>query len=546
MECKFSKKTEPINTGEKMFQREQVAATVRYEGGISRRWFLAYTGALSSIPLLGRSSLVNASPHFTGDPFTLGVASGDPDATSVVIWTRLAPQPLDPFGGMKNEAVKVQWEVAADENFKSIVASGYTAATPQLGHSVHVEVEGLLPDRWYWYRFRSGDATSPVGRTRTFPSAETMPGQVKFAVTSCQNYEQGLFTAYQQMAADDLDLVFHLGDYIYEYQAGRNGKVRTHHGPEIESLGDYRMRHAQYRSDPLLHGMHAMCPWMVTWDDHEFDNNCAAEISEEQGIDPVDFLVRRANAYQAYYEAMPLRRRSLPTGDEMLLYRGATFGQLAEFLVLDTRQYRSDQPNDDRKSPLNAAALNNRQSMLGSKQKNWLCQKLITSSATWNVLAQQVMMGMVNRAGDTENPQYSMDQWPGYAAERMQLMQFMDDRRISNPVVLTGDIHSNWVNELRVDDRKSDQKVVATEFVATSLSSGGNGTAEPRGLAQMLSANPCTKFHNAERGYIRCTVTPDSWKADYMVVDDVLQPGGKTFERSAFIVEAGDPTVKNA
>lgn len=529
-----------------MIKKKQIESAIRYEGGVSRRWFMAYAGALSSIPLLGRSSWVNASPRFSSNPFTLGVASGDPDSSSVVLWTRLAPEPLDPFGGMANAAVEVKWELASDENFKTVIKSGATSATPQLGHSVHVEAEGLEADRWYWYRFHAGDATSPVGRTRTFPTANTLPEMVKFAVTSCQNYEQGLFTAYEQMVMDEPDIVFHLGDYIYEYEAGRNGKVRTHHGREIESLGDYRIRHAQYRSDPLLHRMHAVCPWIVTWDDHEFDNNCADDISEQAGVDPADFLVRRANAYQAYYEAMPLRRRSLPSGCDMQLYRGASFGRLAEFLVLDTRQYRSDQPNEDRKSPLNAAALDKQQSMLGIEQKNWLCKKLITSNSTWNVLAQQVMMGMVDRKGDPEDPQYSMDQWPGYAAERMQLMKFIEDRRISNPVVLTGDIHSNWVNELRVDDRRGDDKIVATEFVATSLSSGGNGAAEPKGLKQLMAANPGVKFHNAERGYIRCTVTKDSWKSDYMVVDDVTQPGGKTFERSSFVVEAGNPSVNQA
>lgn len=526
-----------------MLKRKEIAEAIRYEGGVSRRWFLAYAGALSSVPLLGRATRVNAAPRFSSNPFTLGVASGDPDSNSVVLWTRLAPQPLDPNGGMSNEAVAVTWELAEDEGFSKIVGKGTVAATPQLGHSVHVEASGLEPDRWYFYRFHSGDATSPVGRTRTFPAADAMPEQVRFAVTSCQNYEQGLFTAYEQMAKDNLDIVFHLGDYIYEYEAGRNGKVRTHQGKEIESLGDYRIRHAQYRSDPLLLGMHAVCPWIVTWDDHEFDNNCAGDISEQEGVDPVDFLVRRANAYQAYYEMMPLRSNCLPTGSDMQLYRTASYGKLAEFMVLDTRQYRSDQPNNDKRSPLNDAALKNTQSILGTTQRNWLCRELITSPATWNVLAQQVMMGMVDRKFDGGEPEYSMDQWPGYAAERMQLMRFIAERRVSNPVVLTGDIHSNWVNELRVDDRETDGEIIATEFVATSLSSGGNGTAEPRGLKQLMAANRCVKFHNAERGYIRCTVTPDSWKSDYMVVDDVTKPGGNTFERKSFVVEAGNPAV---
>ncbi|QDT02359.1 Alkaline phosphatase D precursor [Rubripirellula lacrimiformis] len=509
----------------------------------NRRRFLAFTGALPSFALASQQASAESKIAFSSDPFTLGVASGEPDHRGMVLWTRLAPAPLEPDGGMPNRGVDVTWEVASDDSMRNIVASGTQLATPQLGHSVHVELDQLEPDRWYWYRFRCGDAESPIGRTRTMPLPNTLPGSVKFAVTSCQNYEQGLFTAYQQMADDNVDLVFHLGDYIYEYEAGRNGKVRTHQGNEIMTLADYRIRHAQYRSDSLLQNMHAQCPWVVTWDDHEFDNNCAGDICQDTWVESNDFLSRRANAYQAYYEMMPLRRRQIPRGSDMRLYRSSRFGRLAEFSVLDTRQYRSDQPNEDRKSPLNAAALDPTQTMLGIKQRGWLSRNLIRSTATWNVLAQQVMMGMVNRAGDPDDPQYSMDQWPGYSHERMELMKYIRDRRVSNPVVLTGDIHTNWANELRVDDRQEDQDIVATEFVATSLSSGGNGVDQPKNLDAMLAENPCVRWHNAERGYIRCEVTPDAWKSDYMVVDDVLKPGGKTFQRKSFVVESGNPRL---
>jgi alkaline phosphatase D len=512
----------------------------------SRRWFLNFMGGVSAWSLAAGQLSAAAKTKLSSDPFTLGVASGDPDDHSVVLWTRLAPEPLQPGGGMPPEFVEVRWEVAADDSMNNVIASGTVAATPQLGHSVHVEVDGLESDRWYWYRFRCGDAESPVGRTRTMPKPGVLAERVRFAVTSCQNYEQGLYTAYEQMARDDLDLVFHLGDYIYEYASGRNGKVRTHQGDEIVSLDDYRIRHAQYRSDALLSGMHAQCPWMVTWDDHEFDNNCANEVSEELDVDPVDFLLRRANAYQAYYEMMPLRPSRMPRNCDMDLYRKVSFGRLAEFLVLDTRQYRSDQPNNDRKSPLNAAALDERQTMLGPQQKGWLYQNLIRSHSRWNVLAQQVMMGMVNRSGDPDDQQYSMDQWPGYAYERMKLMEFMRDRRVSNPVVLTGDIHSNWANDLRVDDRREEEATVATEFVATSLSSGGNGVDRPKNWEAVTSNNPCVKFHNAERGYIRCEVTPEAWRSDYMVVSDVLQPGGETSVRASFVVESGNPQVLDA
>jgi alkaline phosphatase D len=306
------------------------------------------------------------------------------------------------------------------------------------------------------------------------------------------------------------------------------------------------VRLAQYRSDPLLHNMHAQCPWLVTLDDHEVDNNWAGEISEEKDIPVADFLLRRAAAFQAYYEMMPLRARSLPRGPHMRLYRNAVYGQLANLMVLDTRQYRTDQANDDRASILNDAAMDRANTLLGDEQHNWLCAKLIESPSTWNVLAQQVMMGMAGFSRDGGSLTYSMDQWSGYAHERMRMMSFLADRRIPNPIVVTGDIHSNWVNDLRVDDRVPSANIVATEFVGTSLSSGGNGTEKPRHLDQILLNNPCVKFHNGERGYVRCTVTPTIWKSDYVVVDEVTKPGGQIFDRASFVVEAGKPGVRPA
>jgi alkaline phosphatase D len=506
--------------------------------------FLAGGLSCAALPLMAAAGARPVRVRFRDDPFRMGVASGDPDSEGFVLWTRLVPRPFEPFGGMPAAPVEVHWEVASDPDLRQVVASGTTLATPQLGHSVHVEVEGLQPDRWYWYRFRAGEIESPVGRTRSLPTRDAAVAELRFAVASCQNWEQGLFTAYEQMARDELDLVFHLGDYIYEYEAGRNGKVRTHHGAEIVSLEDYRMRYAQYRSDPLLQQMHARCPWFVTWDDHEFDNNCANDISEQAGVEPAAFLERRANAYQAYYEAMPLRLSSLPRGPHLQLYRSASYGRLAELLVLDTRQYRTDQPNGDRRSPLDAAALDPRNTLLGAEQRGWLERSLLASRATWSVLAQQVMMALVGttRAGEAE-PRYSMDQWPGYARERRDLLRFLAERRIPNPVVLTGDIHSNWCNELRLDDRLPDDPVVATEFVATSISSGGDGIDRPPGLEDLLAANPCVKFHNRQRGYIRCRVSPESWTSEYVVMDFVERPGGRASTRATFVVEAGSPLV---
>jgi alkaline phosphatase D len=508
--------------------------------------FLATGAALASLPLIASRSSASPSRRiaFAADPFGLGVASGDPTSSGVVLWTRLAPSPLEPGGGVPAEAVEVGWEIASDDAMKDVVRRGTAVATPQLGHSVHVEAEGLQPDRWYWYRFRAGDAESRIARTRTLPLASSMPDSLRFAFASCQNYEQGLFTAYEHMAKDELDLIVHLGDYIYEY-GGRNNTIRKHLGNEIVGLDDYRIRHVQYRSDPLLQAAHARCPWFVTWDDHEVDNNYAGSISEETGVDPVDFLVRRANGYQAYYEMMPLRVGSIPRGPHMQLYRKASYGRLAEFLILDTRQYRTDQPNGDRGADLNENALDPKNTLLGPEQEGWLKASLLESIGTWNVLAQQVMMGMVDLSPG-ENDRYSMDQWPGAAHERMRLVQFLAERKVLNPVVITGDIHSNWVNDLRVDDRKAETPVIATEYVGTSISSGGNGNLGTKRLEDLKAENAGLKFYNAQRGYVRCTVTPKAWRSDYVVVEDVTKPGAPAVNRASFVTEAGKPGAQKA
>jgi alkaline phosphatase D len=518
--------------------KDTLRRAVRHEGGLSRRLFLTYAASLAALPgLADRAAGGARRAAFAADPFTLGVASGDPDATGFVLWTRLAPQPLMPDGGMANDPVSVIWDVAEDEAMKIIVKRGTATASPLLAHTVHVEVNGLKPDRWYWYRFRAGDAESPIGRARTLPEPGASSSQLRFAFASCQHFEAGLFTAYEYMAQDDPDLVLHLGDYIYE-GPGRNGAVRKHAGKKLLTLADYRIRHSQYRADPLLKGMHARCPWFVTWDDHEFENNYANEISERKTADPVEFLLQRAQAYQAYYEMMPLRRHSVPRGPDMQLYRKASWGRLAELFVLDTRQYRTDQPNDDKAAPLNAAALNPKNTLLGADQKRWLLKGLTASAGTWNVLAQQVMMGMVSRK--VENTlQYSMDQWGGAARERMDLIRFMGHRRIANPIVLTGDIHTHWVNNLRADDRRHDTPVLATEFVGTSITSGGDGTAKPPGLETLKAENPCVQYHNRQRGYVRCTVTPQFWRSEFVVLDKVTTPGGKASVGASFVVEAG-------
>ncbi len=476
------------------------------------------------------------------DPFTLGVASGDPMSDGVVLWTRLAPEPLE-GGGMPAEDVEVRWEVSTDDSFRGVVQSGTAVAGPQLAHSVHVEVTGLEPDHWYWYRFMAAGHESAVGRTRTMAAPDAQPSQLRFAFASCQHYETGYYTAFRHMAEEAPDLVFHLGDYIYEGAA--NERVRAHRGGELTTLEDYRNRYALYRTDVDLQAAHSASPWFVTWDDHEVDNNYAADVSEEPDVDPAAFLERRAVAYQAYYEHMPLRVAQMPQGPDMRLYRSGTFGQLAHFCVLDSRQYRTDQPCGDRTKPPCGGMHDPAATLLGPEQEAWLHDSLGSSGSTWNVLPQQVMIAHVDRTPGGEET-YSMDQWPGYTAARGRLLRFLADSGTSNPVVLTGDIHTNWVNDVHVDPLDVTSPLVATEFVGTSISSSGDGGARAEYAEGIMRDNPFVKLHNGQRGYVICELTPDLCTARYRVLDWVSRQGAPRRTLAEFVVESGRPGAQSA
>ena len=517
----------------------------------SRRSFIGSSAslitALAAGRVLGASGVVRELPNFTAYPFQLGVASGDPSADGFVLWTRLAPQPLN-GGGMPPEPVWVHWRVAEDEGMTKVVASGKEVASPDWGHSVHVEVAGLKPDRWYWYDFKAGREVSPRGRTRTLERADrpaAATSVLKMAFTSCQHFEAGYFTAYEHMLAESPDLVFHLGDYIYEGPE-RDNAIRRHAGPEIETLEQYRNRHAQYKTDPALQAMHQAAPWVVTWDDHEFDNNYAGDIPEEKGMVPTEvFLLRRAAAYQAYYEHMPLRAACIPKGPGMKLYRSVRHGSLVDFHVLDTRQYRSDQPYADGLKAPGPDALRPDATIMGSAQRDWLFGELKDSHAAWNVLAQQVMMARVDFEPGTEE-KCSMDQWPGYEAERRAVLKAFQELKVSNPVVLTGDIHSHWANDLVADFDQPESKVVGTEFVCTSITSGGDGTDVRKGFEGMIPENPFVKYHSARRGYVSCTIGEKFWRADFRTLDCVTRPGSPLHTPASFVVESGGPGLQLA
>ena len=478
-----------------------------------------------------------AAPPLPREPFTLGVASGDPAPDGFVIWTRLAPDPLVDTGrgGMPASDYQVPWQVAADEAFTDVVRAGVATARPEAAHSVHVEVAGLQPGREYWYRFRQGAWRSPVGRSLTTPPRGASVASMTMAFVSCSSYQHGYFTAYRHLAAERPDLVLHLGDYQYEGPA--NHGDRSHLGGETVSLADYRRRYAQYKTDPDLQAAHSVAPWLPVWDDHELDNNYAGTLSERPA-EQSTFLQRRADAYQAYYENMPLRRRSVPRGIDLQLYRRVSWGDLATFHMLDTRQYRDDQAcGDGYKSCPDAFAPG--RSLPGWEQERWLLDGFRDSTAAWDVLGQQVFFGRRDANADPAVEQVSMDAWDGYDASRQRLVTGMQDAGVRNPVVVTGDVHAHWASEVYRDQDDPDSGVVASEFVTSSITTGGDGYDKADGQHPWAAYNPNLQFWTNLRGYVSTTITPGRMTVDHRCVRTVTTPGSDVFTRARFVVEDG-------
>ncbi len=493
------------------------------------------------------STLLRPSARFGAYPFQLGVASGDPAANSVVLWTRLAPSPID-GGGMDGMPYDVAWEVANDETFGNIVQRGIAVADPNLAHSVHVDVTGLEPAREYFYRFMAGGEVSQTGRTKTAPAAGQAVDALRLGIASCSNYEHGYFIGYREMANQRLDLILHLGDYIYEYEANdyqvrEPENLRLVPDDETVTLSGYRNRYALYRTDPDLQAAHASAPFSVTWDDHEVDNNYADEISEEQVSVDV-FRQRRADAYQAYYEHMPLRPSSLPVGPDLTLYRKLHYGDLLSINVLDTRQYRSDQPAGDGTFPRSPANLDPRTTLLGPDQERWLLQALDESPSIWNVLAQQVTMAETYfPPADGSAIEYYNDAWSGYPVARSRILDHIARNAISNPVVLTGDIHTSWAGDLLSDWTNPESAVIGSEYVCTSITAGG---LEPADFFQAYKdAFPYIKFFDPRHGgFTVAEVSANLWKADYFVVDNMEDPASGVTNIGTFVTEAGTPGVQ--
>ena len=511
------------------------------ESDVARRTLVGGAGLALVSPaadLLTDTRATAAAPRLRGDPFTLGVASGDPDPSGFVIWTRLAPDPLaaDGRAGMPSRRYRVQWQVASDPRFRRIVQDGSTVTGPNVAHSVHVEVEGLRPDREYYYRFRVPGHVSRTGRGRTAPAyGDVGAGQRLDLVTvSCANMPFGYFTAYRRLAQERPDLVVFLGDYVYERGGGPRNLGRQHRGGELLTLADYRRRHAQYKTDPDLQRAHAVAPWLAVWDDHEVANNYAGEVSgnprEQRG-----FPRRRAAAYRAYYEHMPLRARARPDGGDMVLFRRVRWGGLASIHLLDTRQYRDDQACQGGIDEC-AEASQPRRTMLGRTQERWLARGFRSAPSRWDLVAQQAFFGRRDTDPGPAAP-VALDAWDGYPAARSRLIGSWVDAGVRNPIVLSGDVHSHWAGDLRRDPADPGSPLVGSELVTTSVTSGGDGYDEADGRHPWFPQNPDLKFWTNLRGYVSTTITPGSLEARFRCVPRVSVVGDKVFTRSTWVVE---------
>ena len=511
--------------------------------GLSRRELLNIAWKLGAAAVLQRFAGAGllAQPIFKTYPFSIGVASGDPWPDSVVLWTRLAPEPLE-GGGMPMANVQVAWEVASDRTFRTIVQKGTTIARPELGHSVHVEAGGLQPGREYWYRFFCGGESSQIGRTKTAPAEGAQVDRLRFGVCGCGQYETGYFTAYGRVADEQFDFVFHTGDYIYEGRGdpGRNPRnVRAHQGQEIYTLVDYRNRYAQYKSDPDFLAAHHSAPFIMTWDDHEVDNDYAGD-RDERDTPPEVFLLRRAAAYQAYFEAMPLRASAMPIGPVLKLHRRLKFGNLIDLSVLDTRQYRSKQACAGVPSPC-PQSLDPARTILGAEQEQWLFDNLSSARATWTVLGQQVPTYARDSEKVNPNARFSMDKWDGYVGGRQRLFERLKTTKAPNPIVLSGDVHTHYCADLKMDFANPKSDTVGVEFTNTSVTSGGDGTPVGPTWEAVRGSNPHITYHSNKRGYVACTATPKLMQADFMILDKVSTPGLPAKNGGSMVVEAGRP-----
>ncbi|HVZ43142.1 MAG TPA: alkaline phosphatase D family protein [Ramlibacter sp.] len=521
---------------------------MRATAPLDRRRLLQLAAASATTLWLPRSAW--SQPRFSADPFALGVASGTPDATSAVLWTRL----VAPEGAEPREPVTVRWEVAHDEAFTRIAASGQAQALPELAHSVHAEPGGLDPDRWYFYRFMTGDWASPVARTRTLPAPDAAVQKLRLAYASCQRWEHGFFSAWRHLRAENPDAVVFLGDYIYEYGAGAP-PVRPFAGGEATTLADYRARHALYKTDPDLKALHAVCPWFMTWDDHEVQNDYAGDEAGFPGA-ASDPRARRAAAYQAYYEHMPVRAGTLTrgvagmqSGAEMRIYSRHRLGKLGDLYLLDARQYRDRQvcnPVDRHgSSSLDPAKCpeweDPKRTFLGRAQEQWLDAQFASAPGGWNLVGQSTLFGPRTLQGRLGPVRWN-DGWDGYEAARRRFIESLRRNRVPNAVMLGGDVHENWVGHVKADYAQPASEPIGVEFCGTSITS--HGGTQPLAL-DALARNPHFVFADAEhRGYGVVDVTPRALAVRLRGVERPERADSGILTLASFSVAAGVPRIE--
>jgi len=503
---------------------------------LDRRHFLQSGLAAAAVwPLLG--SVRAAS--FDTDPFALGVASGCPKPDGIVLWTRLifpsadpmlSANPFAPVELPEHPAMDVAWEIADDEGFTRPVQSGLAVASPDFAHSVHVAVKGLMPDRWYFYRFRCGDAVSPVGRTRTAPALDAANGAFRLAFAACQQYEQGWYTAYRDMAERDLDLVVHLGDYIYELSYGAQ-HVRKHGTGSPSLLYEYRDRYTLYKSDPDLMRAHAMFPWLFIWDDHEVVDNYGGELSPTDRHAPA-FLRRRAAAYQAWYENMPVPPLTeVPDFTNFRIYGQSRFGSLLDVTLLDARQYRAPAPEVE--PPADPDLF----TMLGTEQERWFDERMSDATARWSVIAQPTLLSERDLEPGPEQ-RFSADGWDYYRSGRDRLLNSLRKGDVRNPLVIGGDLHAFYAADVHAAD---DGKVVASEFVTGSITSNPPSEAS---MQTALAENPHIKFGDASRhGYSVMHLAPDQARVELVAISDRKDPDATAATFQQFAVLDGMPGI---
>ena len=498
-----------------------------------RRFLIRSLLGLGAAPLVAR--LASAS-ELSANPFSLGIASGDVTDDSVVLWTRLAPEPLEANGGMPDAGVPVQWELATDPAMSQVVRRGEVIATPELAHSVHVDVDGLQPGREYWYRFVVAPYKTVTGRTKTLPQRDSQPESVRFTIASCQNYTHGFFVAYDHMVEDNPDFAIHLGDYIYDTSFGETFR-RHETEKQPTSVVDFRRRHALYRTDRQLQHAHAQIPFFTAIDNHD----------AVEDADPATFAQRTA-AYQAWYEHMPVRGFGGIGENHFDLQRLIVLGDLAQISLLDGRQFRdgrevcanNDYPDYGFGNYRERCDLvfDKARTLLGENQEQWLVRNLANCTSTWNVMASPGPFLPFRYAFDGKDLRY-IGAWDIYPANRVRVADALLGNRASHPLILSADVHSFWAIDGR-DTPDRDERFDVTEFVTSSISANWPEPLAKR-VTENLPNNPQVKFYEPNRrGYLLHDVSKTAWKTTMRAVQDVQDERSPAIDLAVFVVRKGE------